>query len=91
MTVIKTQDYTAAPLLWGLMHIPYSLASHLLQFSRLNTATGGLVNEQKTYLLQQETCNQIEWVVVNNKAYLGIWGFDSLSKRLLSQHVYIKY
>lgn len=43
----------------------------------LNTTTGGLVNKQETFLLQQESCNQIEWVVVNNSAYLGIWGFDS--------------
>ena len=56
----------------------------------LNTATGGLVNKQETLLLQQETCNQIEWVVVNNNAYLGIWGFDSVQRQFLSQHFYIE-
>ena len=58
----------------------------------LNTTTGGLVNKQETLLLQQESCNQIEWVVINNNAYLGIWGFDSdqrnfyLSTFVLSQN-----
>ncbi len=47
----------------------------------LNETTGGLANKQKTFLLQQETCNQIEWVVINNNAYLGIWGLDSLQNQ----------
>ena len=44
----------------------------------LNTATGGLINKQEASLAQQESCNQIEWVVINNTAYLGFWGFNSL-------------
>ena len=49
----------------------------------LTTNTGGLTNKYKSYLLQQENCNQIEWVVVNNNAYLGFWGFDSLQNRYI--------
>lgn len=45
----------------------------------LDETTGALTNKQKLLLLPQETCNQIVWVVVNNNAYLGTWGFDSLA------------
>lgn len=39
--------------------------------------TATLSNKQKILLSSQESINQIAWVVVQNTAYLGLWGLDT--------------
>ena len=44
----------------------------------LDQTSGALVyNNQKIFLTQFQSINQITWTVANDVAYLGIWGLDS--------------
>jgi len=53
----------------------------LIAVYRLNQSTGKFDTRQVTYLPKGESCPQIAWVVVNNNAYLGFWGFNSLKQK----------
>lgn len=58
---------------WGIdstKHAPY------IAIFTLDPSTGALFNKQKIILNSLQTIGQTQWVVVDNVAYLAVWGFD---------------